>query len=334
MANPKKYSNIDEVELTHVQSGDMDNNIYYSYFSSNAEAKKKNLDILLKKNALVDIIDKIFVGDISDDQFRKITTALTFYDAIIELNKLHAAVTASDLYFATLVNWNASKGNGTNRIRSYSSLRDAHASAAASKNSDGLDYREFIINGNNEDSKFNNEYISILIAPKDYGSKFQVNLPIMPIRPVKLGLFRLCTERIAGYMTIVGDPENTKLVLPPHIWYELVEEGMSRRITTKFSKLEGKNLSKLVSTDHAIIDEIFAINDFRVAVNFMNIYQIDFDDDGTLKIMNTNEPPTEVDESNDFEWTELRSSVYFLKSTKCSHYVVSTHGNTVRVMTQ
>ena len=38
----RKYTyDLDQVQLTHVKSGDHDNNIYYSYFSENKEQKKK-----------------------------------------------------------------------------------------------------------------------------------------------------------------------------------------------------------------------------------------------------------------------------------------------------
>lgn len=327
----KKWDyNIDEVELTHVHSGDMDNNIFYSYFSGNKEQKKKILDTMLIKNAMNDLIDKIFAGDISDDQLRKITSALTVYDAVLDMTKSSASVTASDLYFAALVNWNVSKGNGTNKIRSYSALQAAHD--GMSDKGEGLDYREYIVNGQSEDSKFNNEYVTILISPKEFGSKMQINLPIIPCFPKKLGLFRLCTERVAGFMTIVGDPGNTSHTIPPHIWLQMVEEGMSKRITTRFSKLEGKSLTKLVSTDHQNIDEILALNNFQSLIKFMNTYTLEFEDDGQLKVVNTDEPPEEVNDVNGFEWVEIRPHQHFLKSSR--YYLVAHHGSTVHILIQ
>ena len=328
---PRKKWNydVDQIELTRVVSGDMDNNIYFSYFSENKKQKKTILDTMLVKNAMTDLIDKIFAGDVSDDQLRKITTALTVYDAVLDLTKASSNITASDLYFATLVNWNVSRGNGTNKIRSYSSLQAAHDSAA--NTGEGLDYREYIVNGEGE-GKFNGEYINILLSPKEFGSKMQINLPIIPIRPAKLGLFRLCMDRVPGYMTIVGDPDNTSHTIPPHIWHALVEESMNRRVTTKFSKLEGKHLSKLLSADHENIDEILSINDFHSALHFMNIYSLEFEDDGQLRVLNTAEPPEEVEETNDFEWVEIRNMVYFLKSPR--YYLVATHGNSVHILTQ
>lgn len=328
MPRKKWEYNVDEVELTHVQSGDMDNNVYYSYFSGNTKQKKAIIDKMLIKNALQDMIDKIFAGDISDDQLRKIMTAITVFDAVLEISNTSSTVTANDLFFATLVNWNASKGNGTNKIRSYSALQNA--SEAVKNNGSELDYREYIVEGEG-DGKFNNDYVTILIAPKGYGNKMQVSLPIMPIRPKKLGLFRLATERVAGYMTIVGDPESNRHTLPPDIWLPMVQDGVNRRVTTKFSKLEGKHLTKLVSDDHKFIDEILAINDFHSLMHFMNAYALEFEDNGELILVNTEEPP-EDDLATGFEWINVPGKKYWLKSPK--FYVAATHGNSVHILVQ
>lgn len=323
----KKWDyNLDEVELTHVQSGDMDNNVFYSYYSSNKEQKKKAIDNMLLKGAIQEMISTIFNGDISDDQYRGITSALTVFDAVLDISKNSCQVTASDLFFATLVNWNVSKGNGTNKIRSFAALQNAKSSSK-----EGLDYREFIVEGEG-DGKFNNEYVTILISPKDFGNKMQISLPIMPIRPKKLGLFRLATERVAGYMTIVGDSDQTRHAVPPHIWMPMVEEGMSRRVTTKFSKLEGKHLSKLISDDHKFIDEILAINDFHSVMNFVNMYSIEFDENGELYVCNTSEPPETEDIPNGFEWKDAPGKRYWLKSPNT--YVVSKHGSAVHILVQ
>lgn len=325
----KKWTyNLDEIELTHLESGDTNNNVYYSFFSSNSEQKKKIIDTMLLKNAIGDLIDKIFNGDITEDQLRKITTALTVYDAVLEITNTSTSVTANDLYFAALVNWNVSTGNGTNKIRSYSALRAAHDGIP--QDGKNLDYREYIVNGRGE-GKFNNDFITILISPKDFGSKMQINLPIIPLWPKKLGLFRLATERVAGFMTIVGDPDNTSHTIPPNIWMSMVEEGMSRRVTTKFSRLESKSLTKLVSLDHQNIDEILAVNGFMSAFNFINTYTLEFEDDGELRILNTEEPP-EIDNVSGFEWVEIRHMTYFLKSAR--YYLVAHHGSAVHILVQ
>lgn len=321
MPRKKYYENIDDIELTHVQSGDQDNNVYYSYFSSNAEKKKQVLDTLLTKGAINDLIDSIFSGDISDDRLRRITSALTFYDAVVELTKNSTRVTASDLFFATLVNWSVSRGNGTNRIRSYSALVMAHDGRA-----DALDYREYIVNGEGE-GKFNNDYKAITISPKGYGNKMIVHLPIIPM---KFGLFRLATERVAGYMTVIGDTDNTQHTIPAYLWLEMVSESMSRRITTKFSNFESKNMYKLIDADHKYIDEILAINDFHSVFNFMNTYTLEFDDNGEMTLLNTEEPP-ELEDVNGFEWVPTRTG-YYLKSPQ--FYIAATHASAVHILAQ
>lgn len=323
----KKYTyDINDVELTHVQSGDQDNNVYYSYFSGNNDAKAKVLSALLTPHTANDIIDIIFKGDITDDQLRKIITALTFMDAICKITNTTIAVTSSDLFFATLVNWNASRGNGTNRIRSYTALRFAKESAKLSEDNN-LDYREYIVNGDSA-GKFNNEYISIVISPKEFGNKLELNLPIIRM---KLGLFRFATEHIAAYMHIVGDNDKTSHTIPSYIWLDMIAAAMSRRITTKFSKLENNHLYKLVDPDARYINEILAINDFRSAASFPNIYDFECDEnDGTLTINKTQEPP-EINATG-FEWTETRENSWFLKSHR--FYIVSTHGSAVHILTQ
>ena len=74
-------------------------------------------------------------------------TAITFWDAVIEITKGNSPVkSADDLLFAILVNYNCDKGVSKNRIRSFQALQDARESSA---NNDGLDYREYLINVEN-----------------------------------------------------------------------------------------------------------------------------------------------------------------------------------------
>lgn len=322
MARTKYTYNIEEVELTHVQSGDMDNKVFYSYFSENIKAKEEMLKIFLKKNALANILEAIFSGDISDDQFRRIAIAITFYDAVINITGASMPVTANDAFFAALVNWNVSKGNGANNpIRSYAAI----ASAKTSNEGKDLDYREYIING--ENGNFNGDYISIVIFPKDFSCKIQINLPIVKLR---LGFFRFATESTPAYMTIIGDPDNCTHIIPPNIWLSMIEEGMGRRKIATFSKLETRTLQRLVSTDFKYIEEILAINDFHKVIDFINAYDFKFEeDDGTLILVNTNEPP-EID-VNGFDWGVKRNA-YMLVSSK--FYVVTTHGSAIRVLVQ
>lgn len=319
----KKYTyDLDQVQLTHVKSGDQDNNIYYSYFSENKEQKKKVLDALLTPHTVDDVIDMIFKGDITDDQLRKITTAITFIDAICQITGSSITVTPSKLFFATLVNWNASKGNGTNKIRSYSAL---HYAGESSKE---LDYKEYIVNGDNEGQKFNGDYISVIISPKEFGNKLELNLPIISM---KLGLFRFAAEHIAAYMTIIGDPDKTSLTVPASTWMEMISEAMGKRKIATFSKLESKRLPNLVSSDAKYIDDILALNDFRSQFSFLNVYEIEFDEnDGTLTLKNTSEPP-EIQASG-FRWVETRGQSWFLKSPR--FYIVSKHGSGVHILTQ
>lgn len=325
----KKYQyDINAVELTHVHSGDQDNNIYYSFFSSNDEQKKAALDKLLTtKDILGIIVECIFTKDINDDQLRRLTTALTFLDAICQItgNTLDGNITGNDLFFALLVNWNCSHGKGTNRIRSYSALKFAKQSVDSAGRE--LDYKEYIVQGG-EEGKFKGDYVAIVISPKEFGNKFEINLPIISM---KLGLFRFATEQIAGYAYVLGDSEKTSLTIPAYLWLDMISEAMGRRITTKFSKLETKHLSKLVSTDARYIDEFLAINDFSSKFSFINAYEYECDEnDGSLTLKNTEEPP-EITKGH-FEWVETRGHAWFLKSPK--FYIVSQHGSGIHILAQ
>lgn len=158
-------------------------------FLKTENRKKKVLAALLTPHTVNDVIDMIFKGDITDDQLRKITTAITFIDAICQITNTSITVTPSKLFFATLVNWNASKGNDTNKIRSYSALQ------YAGESSKELDYKDYIVNGDTEGQKFNGDYISIVISPKAFGNKLELNLPIISM---KLGLFRFANRAYCG----------------------------------------------------------------------------------------------------------------------------------------
>lgn len=324
---PRPKIDPSQIYLTHVQSGDMDNGVYYSYFAGNEDKKVQALKtVLTKKHVIEPFIHELFNGDISDDMYRRMTTFLTFIETICEHSGDGLNVRPDALFFALLVNWNASRGNGTNKIRSYGALQAAQSNAL-SKGIE-LDYREFIVNGESE-SKFSGDYITILVNAPQFGNKFQINLPIIPM---KLGLFKLATEHVAAYMTIVGDPDNTSHTIPAYLWLQMIEEGMSRRITTKFSKLEGKSLSKLISTDNKYYEEILSNNDFRMVDNFMDIYDIEFEDDGTLVLRNTNEPPEFSKQAAGLEWAERNGSSYYLKYK--NFYLVSKLNGMIWIFSQ
>ena len=323
---PRYKYNVDEVELTKVVSGDLNNNIYYSFFKSNPEQKKDALKSLVKKNVLLTIVDKIFEGDITDDQLRKITTALTFYDSLLEITKSNINVSSvNDLYFALLVNWNASKTGSPNRIKSYSSLHAAKDSYISAEDGN-LDYREFIINST-ENDRFDNNYITIPISPNSFSCKMQLKLPIIKR---KLGLFSLCTERVSGYLSVIGDPDNSDLMVPYYLWLSLIEEGMSKRATTLFSVLETRFLQKLVDTDANYINEILAINNYRSVDNFVNAYEMVFDDSGVMTLCGTQEPPKL--KSNNIEWINVRDNEYLLNSYK--FYIIAKTKGTVHILEQ
>ena len=325
MPSPRYTYDINQVELTHVQSGDMDNNVYYSYFNGNQQAKEQTLKMLLKsKSALTTIVDTIFNENISDDALRKITTALTFYDAIINITQSSSPVkSVDDLYFALLVNYNCSKGVSRNRIKSYSALADIHESGISEEN--GLDYREYIINST--DGNFDNDYVAITMdTTKNYSCKMVLNIPIIKLR---LGRFRFATERIPAYMTFHGDSDDTQLTVPPNIWLEMVREGVGNRITPKFSKLESRSLQKVVDSDPRFIDDIMAQNDFKSVMNFINAYDIEVNDSGEIVINNTEELP-DITVNRGLEWVPKSGGRYVLSSY--NFYVAKLTGSAIHIL--
>lgn len=321
--------NIEDVKLTSVKSGDQDNNIYYSYYNGNQELKQKILDTYLELNDsgqpfAETLIDCIFRAKITGDNLRQMMTAITFWDAMIEITKGNSPVkSADDLLFAILVNYNCDKGVSKNRIRSFQALQDARESSA---NNDGLDYREYLINV--ENGNFENDYVAIPIDTTDnYSCKMILNIPIIKLR---LGRFRFATERIAGYMTFNGDPDNTQVTVAPGIWMEMVNEGVNNRITPKFSKLESRSLQKVVDKDPKYIDDILAQNDFKSRFNFMNVYDLEVNDNGEIVISNTKMPP-EINIAK-MEWTEKSGNRYVLNSY--DFYIAKTTRNAVHILQQ
>ena len=281
---------INEVALTPLSTGDLDNGVYLSYFDGNPEIKKKNLEIFIKNkahNPIDDLVsDVIFSGgDISDDILRRCTIMLTFFDAIRDITGTEAVVkNPKALYFALVVNWNASKGNGQNKIKSVSAMTMAEEVTAQ------LDYREYIVNGGGDNTKFDGDYKSIRVVNKDFSSEIELMLPI--VRGI-LGTFRFCTDGIAGRMRFSNDPDSTEYMIPARLWMDMIAEAMGRRLTTRFSSFENGRLHKLIKLEARTIEDLLSINNFSVKFSFINAYEIHIDDDmgGELELVNTSEPP-------------------------------------------
>lgn len=316
---------LDQLPLTRVHSGDMDNGMFISFLETNPKEKRRLLTQYCRPRFEQVLETKIFRQDINDDSFRKICFMLTLYDAIMTVLKGAGVLCSVDeMYFATMVNYNCSRGISRNRIRSYSALMEIKQSEMNS--GDGsLNYSEYLITGSN--GEFDNEYVSIKINSKDYSCDFLLHLPIIQCR---LGRFRFATERIPAMMSWIGDIDNVALTVPPHIWLEMIKEGMGRRLTAKFFKGEAKNLSKLIDADSRFIDEVCDMNDFKVVLSFINAYQLEVNDNNEIEIYNTKEKP-KIEGTRAIKWEEIRQGSGNWALASDFFYVAKLSSSTVQI---
>lgn len=309
MAATKPKYNVEEVELTFLVSGDMDNRNAYSYLNDNLNAKSMYLKQFLRnKHALDDVIDLIFSDSISKDQFIKISMALTLYDAILTLSGRDTSpvTSANDLYFALLVNFNVSEHKAYNPIRSYSALNDAKD--LMDNLGRELDYREYILNSDAGKTA----RISVVVKLKNFSSDIILELPIIKLR---LGFFRLDTSNhMSARMKFLSDSSSMDHMVPSFIWLGMIEQNMLKRKTTKFGPFESKRLSKLFNIEDTDIIEILVLNNYIKLGSIPAMYDTEADSDGILTILHTDDPPELF--SNGLEWVPKRANTYWLKSHK------------------
>ena len=307
-------------KLTKVSSGDMDNGPIIAYMENNEELKIKTLQQFVANNAsnpLIDMLQGIFTYDIDDDTFRKVSIALSFFDAICEItHKDPPTKNPNEIYFALLVNWNATKHSNAYRIKSRQAL-----TAAASKQDGDLDYREYITNNDGEDTKFQGEYKNINVALNDWSSDIILKLPIIK---GPLGTFRFCTEKIAAKMVFKSDSENTEHMVSSSLWLSLIEEGISKRRTMRFAPFESGRLAKIVKVDNNVINQILAENDFSRRYSFMNIYDLDYTDQGNIVLKNTTTPPELEENTSGLSWGAFYGKAMVLQCAR-SFYVASSY---------
>lgn len=314
----------EKMKLTTLKCGDQDNKAWFGSYSENPDDAEKVLAMLTAApNGMDEIESIIFNDDISADGYRKILKALTVFEEYGKRTGDSGSTwnKAQILFFATLVNYNGTISKAVPGLKSYQAAREAANSAKAEGRE--LDYREYIISGNN--SNWNNEYKTIVTTNKDYSVKIQVQLPIVKL---KLGLWRFATERIPGIMELVGDPDNTKLLVPATTWMRMIEEAMGKRITTKFTKFDEKSLSKIVKVDADMIDDILAQNNFKSVIHFINEYDMSINENNELVLHNTNEPPEFT--TSGFSWNDTGHDDWVLNCDE--FYLVKMTGNTVHVL--
>ena len=314
----------ERIKLTQLKCGDQDNGAWYGSYRDNPDDAKAVVDMIASApNGLDEIETIIFTDEITADKYRKILKVLTVYEECGKRtnNPDATAQRARLLFFATLVNYNGSLSKAVPGIKSF----DAANEAAISAKHEGreLDYREYIISG--EGTNWDNEYKTILTTNNDYSCKIQIKLPIIK---KKFGIWKFATERIPGIMELVGDPDNTKLLIPSTIWMKMIEEAMGKRITTKFSKFEDKFLHKMIKIDANMIDDVLAQNNFAPVGHFVNAYEMEVNENYELVIHNTEEPPEM--KSSSVSWTDCGHNDHILTSNE--FYIVRMTGSTIYIL--
>lgn len=281
----------------------------------------------------------IFSNDITADGYRKILKILTLYEAYGEhANKSEAtAKRANILFFATLVNYNGTVSKAVNRIKSFQAAREAME--IASKNGE-VDYREYIISGNN--TNWDRDYKTIILDNKNYSSKINIKLPIVRL---PLGFWRFASDRIPGVLEIVHpDVDNTPIVVPYTSWMNIIRDAVGKRRITKFSKLEDRFLGKLIKLETNTIDEILIQNNYARIFHFANAYDMFIDSYGRLVVCNTHintardedqpiDPESELDEiPASMCWVPLGPDKYMLTGNTREFYLAKITGSTVHIL--
>lgn len=327
-----KLDSLMQIKLNRLKSGDTDNGVYINAFSDD-EKRKKMIQKLATLTSPFDALSQtIFTAtDIDDDVVRRATTWLTFNDIIEEMHGDKLEVPPKQLYFALIVNWNASrgKGQGISKITSYDSLN-----AAKQATKGDLDYRDYIINGPGEDTKFKGDYKSIKLSPKGFSCGMTLELPI--IKGLLGATYKFASgEKVPGRISFDCDSNGTDYIIPANVWLRMIAEGVNARKSPRFSKLDdfGK-LSKIVSENPKDFVSIFGINGFTKGAAIMNVYQNEIDDNGILFLLNVrvseDEYPELKDSSLSWEQNSYGSSKIRLDTRK-EFYIVNTTSNTLDV---
>lgn len=316
---------------SQLHSGDWNNSVFYSYLLSHENERIKVMNMLMKDDNINTLVTQIFDGDISNDQFISIMYSLTMLPAALNALKAETPLrNINDLCFATLVNFNASNGRGT-KIRSFSALLSAHDSAE--NNGTELDYREYIIN-TQSDSNFKGDYVTLTVFPATISVGLQIKIPIVKPRFLRRsGLFRICTDRVPSFFHIIGDPEDIQHTIPPHLWYQLLEDGLRTRGSLKFPISETTIFSKGLNLEHRIIDEILSINDFHAIFDLIKLYDVEIDTLHPVLLLNNCNNPPEIEENLPLSWQQINdSNRWWLKSSK--FYVVSKGTDAYHILVQ
>lgn len=315
-----------KIKLTRLKCGDQDNNIWYGYYTEEPEEAEKTLQMLTAApNSMDEIEAIIFNDDITADGYRRILRVLTVYEEYGKrVGDTNATARKAQIYFfAALVNYNSTISKAVPGIKSFHAASEAASSARA----DGreLDYREYIVSGENDN--WDNQYKSILTDNNDYSVKIQLKLPVKTLR---FGVWKFATDRIPGVMELIGDPDNNKLMVPAAVWMKIVNEGISNRKSTKFLKFQDKSLSKVVKVDSKTVDDILKQNDYKTVIHFPNAYDIEINDNNELVLYNTRELPDIENQKGRFEWVEYSEGNWVLDGKE--FYIVKKTGNTIHIL--
>ena len=325
----KQIEELLKIDLNSLKSGDTNNGVYLKNYED--EGKKRKMIMMLAKasNPTDAITDTIFTQDINDDVYRRITSWLTFANII---SKMHGEDFDADprlLYFALLVNYNAGQGKGVSKISSMDRLFAAKRAAGGSGTPNYIDY---VVNGPEEDSKFDGDYKAIKVSPSGFSTGMTVELPI--IKGLFGATYKFATgnDRVAGKIHFDCDSNATDYIIPANIWMSMIKDAISHRKSCRFTKFSDfGNLSKLIRDNPRDIINIMGINGITKKESIMNIYKNDIDEDGNLFLHNIREDYPELSTSGlEWEQTSYDSPNIKLK-TKKEFYIINSTANSLDV---
>ncbi len=325
--------NLDEVKdkLVFLQSGEKDNGAFYHYFRNHEDKLKEILDKKLKVRGLFfsGLKNTIFSkANVSENEFRTAISDLTIYEIMRDITGEYGSGSAHLLFFALCVNFAATRNRAIASITSISTLNQI---AYDMQNTPyGLDYTQYIVNSEDKNNEFKNEFIAFTIDNKDFATRFIVSLPIIKM---PMGFFRFELNH-AGTLKLDSDPDGGDIIIPAYMWHIFINEGISQKNRAVFNSLEARWLKDIVKLDHDNMEILLSQGGFYRAFNFLNVYSFEVDKDtGTLNVYSNEEPTSEglPEDSDVFKW-EKHGNKYYLKSGK--FYLVSIYTNNVYILTR
>ena len=325
-----------KIELATLRSGDMDNAMFKSYYSSRPEIAEKNLSIMCSSpnQAECDISGCIYYGEVSQDNLRRIIGFLTLYPEFQKRTGVEFNTPVTDYYFATIINNMVSDGKVPRecRILSDQQLKDIHKLLSGGKY---IDYSQYVIGGDHSKQKV--KYIKCKVKMDFLNSDIELKVPVK--KNLFGATFRLANESHSpAIMSFAEDPDANEYVLPTAIWGDWMEEMVDKRPTPNFLAVEAKTLQFYIKPQPKHFREALSANGMAKGLDILNAYDADFNGYHELVIKCDPETLKELKEevanrSSHFTWEGHSGGINVLKHNGGRFYVVDKSGDTLAVYT-